>query len=176
MPEKGIHTVIDTFARLGGERGRLHLTILGDGPQDYVMQLRAQVRTNGLQEIVSFQAPVSRHEMPRVLEQHDVLLLPSEYAEPIARSMQEAMAMGLLVIGTTTGGSGELLAHEQTGLVFDAGDAASLARQLVRVIEDPMLSARLAIAGQTRVREAFRIDQTISKVDAYLQGVVERRA
>ena len=30
--------------------------------------------------------------------------------------MQEAMAMGLLVIGTTTGGTGELLVHERTGL------------------------------------------------------------
>lgn len=174
VPDKGIHTVIDAFAVLGEQASQLHLTILGDGPRSYLEELKAKVQASGLQGNVFFQPPILRSEMPHMLEQYQVLLLPSEYAEPIARSMQEAMAMGLLVIGTTTGGSGELLAHEQTGLVFDAGDAHSLAEQIKRVIDEPDLAARLAIAGQIRVREAFRIDQTVGKIEAYLQTVLSQ--
>ncbi len=175
VPEKGIHTVIDAFAQLRDRSDLFRLTILGDGPQQYVAELRAKVQAGDLQDMVRFQPPVPRHEMPQILDQYDVLLLPSEYAEPIARSMQEAMAMGLLAIGTTTGGSGELLVHEETGLAFAAGDPASLAQQLVRVVEEPALAARLAAAGQARVRGEFRIDQTIGKIETYLQGVVEAR-
>lgn len=176
VPEKGIHTVIDGFAQLAIRDDTFRLVILGDGPPDYVAQLRDKVQALGLGNVVCFQPPVPRCDMPRILDHHDVLLLPSEYAEPIARSIQEAMAMGLLVIGTTTGGSGELLVHEQTGLVFEAGDAHSLATQIKRFIEEPTLAAQLAAAGQIRVREAFRIDQTISKIEAYLQTVLEQSA
>lgn len=175
-PEKGIHTVIEAFVLLPEPiRQRCRLTVLGDGPADYVAALQSRVREEGLADIVKFQPPIPRSEMPDVLRRHHVLLLPSEYAEPIARSMQEAMAIGLLVIGTTTGGSGELLEHERTGLVFDAGDPQSLARQLERAIGDPALAARLAAAGRARVRESFSIEQTIGKIEAYLSERVRDR-
>lgn len=172
VPEKGIHTVIDAFAQLRDLANAFRLTILGDGPPAYMTELQARVQAIGLEDLVRFQPPIPRQEMPRILDQHDVLLLPSEYAEPIARSMQEGMAMGLLVIGTTLGGSGELLVHEETGLTFDACDPASLARQLRRTVEEPVLTARLAAAGQARVHAAFRIDQTISGIEEYLRNVV----
>lgn len=175
VPDKGIHTVIDAFALLKGQTASLSLTVLGDGPESYVHELRAKVQANGLQNLITFQAPVPRDEMPRILDSYDILLLPSEYAEPIARSMQEAMAMGLLVIGTTTGGSGELLVHEETGLVFEAGDAQSLAGQLRRVIADAGLATQLAESGQARVRECFSIDHTIDKIETYLADLVQGR-
>lgn len=173
MPEKGVHTVIEAFTALPGSiRRQCRLTVLGDGPPDYVAALQTRVLAQGLGDVVTFQPPVSRSEMPATLRQYDILLLPSEYAEPIARSMQEAMAVGLLVIGTTTGGSGELLVHEQTGLVFEAGNAPSLAEQLGRAISDPTLASHVAAEGQARVCAAFSIDQTINKTERYLQGLL----
>ena len=106
--------------------------------------------------------------MPEILAKHDVLILPSEYGEPIARSMQEAMAMGLLVIGTTTGGSGELLRDEHNGLVFPPADAQSLATQVARAITTSGLRASLAWQGQQDVRAHFDIRMTAEKVEDYL--------
>jgi glycosyltransferase involved in cell wall biosynthesis len=129
VPDKGVHTVMDAFGLLGQReetRGRVSLTILGDGPGDYMHYLRQRVTTLGIQDLVDFMAPVQREQMPEILSRYNVLIMPSEYGEPIARSMQEGMAMGLLVIGTITGGSGELLQHEHNGLVFPAADAKSL--------------------------------------------------
>jgi glycosyltransferase involved in cell wall biosynthesis len=175
--EKGIHTVIDAFAELSrqlGESPDISLTVLGSGPAGYTSLLRSKVQDYRLQNIVSFKSPVPRSEMPAKLAAYDVLILPSEYEEPIARSMQEAMAMGLLVIGTTTGGSGELLVHEQTGLVFEAGNAQSLTHQLKRALVDPDLVVRLAQAGRTRVEMEFNIDHTVGRIDAYLISLVEK--
>jgi glycosyltransferase involved in cell wall biosynthesis len=175
VPDKGIHTVIDAFALLREHDDRFTLTVLGDGPQAYIDELRLKVEGSGLRDVVTFHPPIPRSQMPEQLSRHNVLLLPSEYAEPIARSMQEAMAMGLLVIGTITGGSGELLVHEQTGLVFRAGDPQSLASKLARVATEPELAARLAHVGQQTVCESFTIGLTVERIEQYLRRVCENQ-
>ena len=101
-----------------------------------------------------------------------VFLLTSEYDEPLARSIQEAMAMGLLVIGTTTGGSGELLVHEKTGLVFEPGDSQSLANQILRAIQSPLEMRQIKNAGQQAVIDNFDINHTINQIDQYLTSLV----
>ena len=171
VPDKGVHTVIDAFGILGQReetRGQASLTILGDGPADYMQYLRQRVATLGIEDLVEFMAPVQREQMPEILSRHAVLIVPSEYGEPIARSMQEGMAMGLLVIGTTTGGSGELLQHEHNGLVFPAADAQSLATQIARASSTPGLGARLARQGQEDVRANFDIQLTVERIEKYL--------
>ena len=171
VPEKGIHTVIEAVGHLDQQeetKGQASLTILGDGPGDYMNHLRQRVAVLGIEDVVHFVAPVQRTQMPEILAKHDVLILPSEYAEPIARSMQEAMAMGLLVIGTTTGGSGELLRHERNGLAFPPADDQSLAAQLGLAITTPDLRAKLAWQGQQDVRAHFDIRMTVEKIEDYL--------
>jgi glycogen synthase len=177
VPDKGIHTVVDAFGLLGQReetRGQVFLTILGDGPADYMNCLRQRVAALGIQDFVDFVAPVQRTQMPQVLAKHDVLILPSKYDEPIARSMQEAMAMGLLVIGTTTGGSGELLRDEQNGLVFPPTDVQSLATQIARAMATPGLRARVAWQGQQDVRAHFDIRMTVEKIEDYLMEQCSR--
>ncbi|NIV37748.1 MAG: glycosyltransferase, partial [Anaerolineae bacterium] len=105
VPEKGLHTAIEAWGLLR-EREELNgtkLTILGDGPAGYMAQLRERVAHLQLHDSVKFSPPIPREQIPEALSSYDLLILPSEYAEPLARAMQEAMAMGLLVIGTTTG-------------------------------------------------------------------------
>jgi glycosyltransferase involved in cell wall biosynthesis len=111
--------------------------------------------------------------MPDVLSRHDGLILASEYDEPLARAIQEAMAMELLVLGTTTGGSGELLVNECTGLVFKAGDPRSLAAQLTRAVQDPDLVIRLRKAGRKEIEENFSIQKTILQVEEYLHACLD---
>ena len=171
VPDKGIHTVIDAFGLLGQRdetRGQVSLTILGDGPADYMAYLYQRVAALGIKDLIHFVAPVQRAQMPEILAKHDALILPSEYGEPIARSMQEAMAMGLLVIGTLTGGSGELLRDEENGLVFAPADAQALATQVARASAMPGLRARLAQQGQQDVRAQFDIRMTVEKIEDYL--------
>jgi colanic acid/amylovoran biosynthesis glycosyltransferase len=161
IPDKGVRTVVEAFALLAQkpEAERLSLTILGDGPGDYLDSLKRVVLEHGMEEVIRFQAAIPRHSMPEALARHAALILASEYDEPLARSIQEAMAMQLVVIGTTTGGSGELLVDERTGLVFQAGDAKSLAHQLAKAAQDPELVQRLSLAGRRAVEEQFDIQK-----------------
>ena len=174
-PEKGVHTVVQALGLLKQHQDSppATLTILGDGPAAYGASLRGAVSAQGLDAIVQFCPGVPRAQMPTILEEHDALILASEYAEPLARAAQEAMAMGLLVIGTTTGGTGELLQHERTGLAFQAGNAASLAQQIERAATAPDLARRLGRAGRDAVRERFDIRRTVLETESFLQHLVD---
>lgn len=172
--EKGVHTVVEAFLLLkeNGNARDFFLTILGEGESDYCRALSDRVAEVGLDQMIEFKSPVPREEMPAVLADHDILILPSEYAEPLARAGQEAMGMGLLVIGTTTGGSGELLLHEETGLVFEAGCPESLAVQLSRVLSEPQLLEKVVTNGHRRVVEYFNLSRMMAEIEAYLLNLL----
>lgn len=173
--DKGVHTLIRAMAMLPKSyMARFSVDIMGSGDLQYIEQLRQQVRELCLEETISFLSPVSRSVVPSIMAAHDVLVFPSEWDEPFARTVLEAMAAGLAVVGTTTGGTGEVLKEGETGLTFPVGDAQALAHQLQRLIDEPGLCQRLARQGQRTVQERFTFQRMVDEIDAYLTGAVER--
>jgi len=169
---KGVHTAIEAMARLVNKRriNQITLALVGSGHPDYEAFLRDLVERERLHDFVTFHEPVSKDKMPAILQQFDVLIFPSIYEEPLARITQEAMASGLVVVGTTTGGTQEILRDGETGLTFAPEDADGLAEQVTRLIIDPDLSCRLAQAGGQTVLENFTLDKMVKEIEAYLVG------
>ena len=114
--------------------------------------------------------------MSTILQQFDVLIFPSIYEEPLARITQEAMASGLVVVGTTTGGTKEFLRDEGTGLTFTPEDADGLAEQVTRLSLDPDLCNRLAQAGRQAVLENFTLDKMVKEIEVYLKDCLVRNS
>jgi glycosyltransferase involved in cell wall biosynthesis len=92
----------------------------------------------------------------------------------MARTVMEAMAAGVLVIGSEVGGQPELLADGSNGLAFRAGDADALADRIARVLEDPSLRQRLAWAGRETVLERFTLERMVMEMEASFQERVAR--
>lgn len=172
--KKGVHHILEALTMLSEEQQKrvTQLAIVGDGEPAYCSQLFQTTKRFGLSSLVRFEPPVPRSQMPALLDRFDVLILPSSL-EALSRMMQEAMAMGLLIISTNTGGSGELLAHEGTGLVFEPGEPESLAAQLSYALNKPDLAARLAEAGRQTVIENFDIRRTVEQIETYLLDLVD---
>lgn len=172
VPEKGIHTVLEALSQLNNSPSlpEIRLSVIGDGLKDYKDHLEQIVRNNGLASIVRFKPKVDRSQIPQVLAQYNVLILPSEYDEPLARAMQEAMAMGLLVIGTTTGGSGELLIHENTGLVFEAGNASHLVSIFRYAAEHPEEILEFSLRGQEKITTHFNLSRMLVELETYFEN------
>jgi glycosyltransferase involved in cell wall biosynthesis len=75
-------------------------------------------------------------------------------------------------VASRVGGNLEAVVHGQTGLLFDSGDAADLARQLEVLIRDPDLRARMASAGVEVVRTRFSHAAAIRCMQqAYLEAL-----
>jgi glycosyltransferase involved in cell wall biosynthesis len=169
--EKGLHTVIDALALLRdeGNAGRARLTVAGPAQEaDYLASVSRRIAECGLQADVRLLGPVSPEAMPALYREHDVFLLPSIWEEPFSIGLLEAMASGLAVVGTTTGGSGEVLTHEANGLTFPPGDARELARQLRRAF-DPEARRRIGCEARKRVERGFSTGRMMERVEEFLR-------
>jgi glycosyltransferase involved in cell wall biosynthesis len=69
--------------------------------------------------------------------------VPSRWPENSPNVILEAQAIGIPVIASNLGGIPEMVAHDRNGLLFAADDAADLARQLQRLVDEPDLLPRL---------------------------------
>lgn len=78
-----------------------------------------------------------------VLQDVDVVVLPSRWYENSPNIILEAHAAGVPAVATNLGGMAELVVHERDGLLFDLGSASDLARQLARLLDEPDLLAQL---------------------------------
>jgi glycosyltransferase involved in cell wall biosynthesis len=166
---KGVHTAIESLSKLPrATLARVRLTILGSGHPDYEEQLRTSVTAAGLDRHVTFEAPVARAALPGFLAKHHVLLLPSIWEEPLALIMQEGLANGMVVVGSATGGTTEIIRDGENGLLFAAEDANRLAAHLQRLAADPALCATLARNGQDTARALFGLGRMVDDVEAYL--------
>ena len=118
-----------------------------------------------------FEPRVSRDKMPDLLRQFDALVFPSIWEEPLARMTQEAMATEMIVFGTATGGTGEILIDGKTGLVFEPNDARSLADQIRHLMNRPELRTRLGAAARQMVVEKCEINRMIDEIESELSAL-----
>jgi glycosyltransferase involved in cell wall biosynthesis len=173
VPQKGVDTAIQALEKLVFDQGvrSIRLSVAGSGSVDYQSYLRGLVTEAGLDDYVSFLGHVRPEEMPRLLKQSDILLLPSIWEEPFSRMVLEGMISGLVVVATPRGGTIEILEDGENGLLFAPADPEDLARKITRLIEDPILRRKLANAGQQTVIQRFTMARMMDEIENYLQEV-----
>jgi len=91
----------------------------------------------------------------------DICVLAT-FTEGISNSILEYMAAGKPVIATKGGGTAELVLDNETGFLVNSSEPKELADKLETLINDRQLCMRLGLAGKSRVKEKFSIDQMIN--------------
>lgn len=169
--DKGIETAVQAVDTLVHEQAmdQVHLTIAGSGDAPYEKQLQALVAQLKLEPYVSFLGRLPFEQMPGLMQQNDILLVPSLWPEPFARVVLEGMLSGLVVVATPMGGTSEIIVDDHNGLLFAPGDTAELAQQVSRLAGDAPLRRRLAQAGQETVRERFTERRMLDQIEHALR-------
>lgn len=170
--EKGVHTAIEAIGHLMRENAfeNIHLTIVGDGEPGYVNHLRQLATREGVASFVTIVPAQPKEALPAFYHQSDIFLFTSIWAEPFGRVIVEAMASGVVVVGTSVGGASEILIEDVNALVFTPDDPSSLSRQLKRLIDSPELRERLAKAGRETAAKKYDIQRMTLEIDSYLQN------
>jgi glycosyltransferase involved in cell wall biosynthesis len=148
---------------------RTHLALVGDGPLEG--RVRAQVERLGLSERVTFAG--YRRDIPAVLAASDVLLLTSE-REGLNRSVLEAMASGLPVVGTDTRGIADAVGTE-AGWIVAKSDPRALAQAVDAAAADPDEVARRGAAARERACEEFELGSIVAAYDGLYGEVLAHR-
>lgn len=175
-PEKGVDTAIRALgslrSRAAGEEVRL--TIAGQGQADFVDGLRSLARDMGVEDRVRFTGRLDKDALVKLYASSDILLFPSIWEEPFGRVLVEAMAAGVAVVGTATGGAAEILQHERNALVHQANDARALADAIEALIADGDLRRRLALAGREEASSRWNLDVTVIEIENVLRAIAKR--
>jgi glycosyltransferase involved in cell wall biosynthesis len=151
------------------ERGILiHVDFVGSGPRQ--RDLEARVRNLEAEDQIRFRGQVSHVELLSNISdgRWKALVLPSIATkggeqEGIPIALVEAMAYGVPVIATSTGGIPELL-DGGAGLMIPQKDAEALANAIEEVISNPELRASLRKTGRKRIEEQYSIDEVVRRL------------
>lgn len=164
--EKGHAYLIDALAGLDG----VQLLVVGDGPERAALEARA--RALGLDRRVCFLGV--REDALSILALADACALPSLY-EGFGIVVLEAMALGVPVVASRTGGLPEVIRDGETGLLVPPADPRALAAALRSVLFDPDLARRVAHRAREAVHFSYDLPRMIDRVESLYDRVLAER-
>jgi len=136
------------------------LVLVGDGPDRDVAE--QEVDRLGLRADVRFPGKVDR--VADLMRGSDLFLLPSQM-ESFGLSGLEAMACGVPVLATRTGGLPEVVVEGETGYLLPVGAVEEFADRALAVLGDAALHARLRAAAAARAQE-FSAERVVPRYEA----------
>jgi glycosyltransferase involved in cell wall biosynthesis len=169
-PEKSLKVLQEAFAKIlplipGGR-----LLIVGNGPE--LERLQTNSLRLGIQDASIFLPAVA--SVAPLLQAMDVFVSSSR-SEAFSNSILEAMACGCCVVGSRVGGTPELIADGERGLLFSVGNANELAERLLQVIEDPALRKRLGTAATQFATQKLNIQIAVARTMEIYQTILTRK-
>jgi len=172
VPIKNMALLIDALAQMALADPRLHLLMVGEGPE--LQSLKEQAARLGVARAVTFAGYVPQSEMAPYYRTTDLFALGSDF-DNSPNVVLEAMACGLPVVATAVGGVAEYVASGRGGDLVPRGDATAMAG----VIGDWMSSAeRRRAAGafnRQRVVQEFSWRASASRLlDVYRAVLADR--
>ena len=128
-PRKSPFTIIEAASLNMNESSKMKITMVGDGVER--KRIKSAMETKGLENIALL-GTRSNSEIPSILLQQDILILPSLY-DGWGAVVNEALNCGCYVICSDHCGAKDLfIGHLRLGKVFKAKDY----RQLAAIMED----------------------------------------
>lgn len=151
---KRVDTLIRAVSAAINGGADLKLTLIGDGPERASLEKLA----GRLLDRDSFviRDSVSASEIPSIMSENDVYVLPSSAYEGWGAVVNEAMSCGCAVVASkATGAGAAIIKHGINGFLFSPGDSQGLSAQLVSLASDDALRRRLGIEAIRSMSEVW---------------------
>ena len=156
---KRVRDVVRIFAKVQAAIPSV-LVMVGDGPERPAAEDEA--RSLGVGNSVYFLGKIET--VAPLLASADVFLLPTS-SESFGLSALEAIASGVPVVGTDSGGLPEVVTNGVTGLLYPVGDIDSMAAGVLSIVTDPRRQADMGAAGEDDARKRFALDTVVSQYE-----------
>ena len=170
LPEEAI--VIGTVGHLVDHKGHIYLVraapyvlerfpnalfiIVGEGEERSALE--AEIQRLNLKE--RFILPGYRTDIGAFLKLFDIFALPS-HLEGLCTSLLDAMAVGVPIVATDTGGVPDVISDHSNGLLAKPRNPRNLARKIIRLLENTHLQNQFVAEGKKIVQERFSADRMV---------------
>ena len=177
-PWKGQDTVVRALPDVLKNVPQAHLLIVGEarfvGPpgrydsRAYLAELEGLVDALGVAHAVTFCG--HRDDVPTIMRALDLLLVPS-WAEPLGRSMLEAMVLETPVLATNRGGPAELIIDGESGYLAPPCDPRTWARLIIELLQSPTRRASAAEHARVVVHERLDLGRYVTEMTSLYDQV-----
>ena len=157
---KGVSKLLAATAAIAAAGDDATLVVAGDGAERPRLEAAAQAARRD----VRFLGWQPRAAVLGWMRHAALLVFPSHWPEPFGRVLVEAGAVGCAAAALKTGGVGDIVIHDQTGLL--AQDDDELGRHVARLWNDAPLRARLGASARRRVERTFDTPVIVAQVEA----------
>ena len=154
---KGLSNLLEALAQLPPD---VRLWIASDGPQTAELKIRF-----GSDSRIEWLGRISDSEKISRMSRASVFCAPSLHGESFGVVLLEAMAAGTPVVASNLDGYRNVATDDETALLVETGNVASLASALARVLVDPLLATRLTANGREHAQR-FSMD---ALADRYIE-------
>jgi glycosyltransferase involved in cell wall biosynthesis len=164
---KGVFDLLPAFRRIADRFPGVGLLMVGDGADRGAIEaLAAEL---GLRERVRFTGMVLNRDLPPYLRGAALMASPSitvrGWEEQIGMTNIQAMACGTPVVSTRSGAIPEFVVEDETALLVDEGDQASLGEAMARLLGDAALAGAMGCAGRAFAVEQYDARRNVRRVE-----------
>jgi glycogen(starch) synthase len=150
-PEKGLGVLLQAAAQLQRNLHEFEVLLVGDGPERQNLELNIQKL--GLKSCVRVTGFLRGGQLLSLLEDVQVVVMPSICEETAGLSAMEHMMRGRVVIASAIGGLGEVV--DSTGILVPPGDPEALAAAMQDILADPERIAAIGKKARARALSTF---------------------
>ncbi len=158
VEKKGLRYLIDALPMILKRHPQASLQIAGDGPEKEA--LARQVAELRINERVEFLGPMKKESLPQLYRRSDVVIFPSVIAEGGDREgfglvLVEALGCECATVATDLPAMRDIIIDGRTGLVVPQKNVQKLAKKVICLLDDPVLSRSLGKEGRRFVLERY---------------------
>jgi len=168
---KAYDVFIDAAADVASRNERVKFVVAGEGDDVLSNKLMYQVKNLGLDDRFIFLDHVA--DVERLYNNLDVFV-SSSISEGFSLSCVEAMACGVPVVATRSGGPEEIVADGDSGRLVPAGESTALASTILEVLADSDQRRRYAREGEEVVKRRFGQNKMIRSYESLYESLLLR--
>jgi len=173
---KGVEILIRAMAVVIRKKPQAILSIVGDGPERYKLEYLA--KDLGISQNVQFLGRVSDSALEELYSEASVFVLPSRehmgmVMEGLGMVLLEAMARGVPVIGSATGGITDIIKDGENGFLVPPENTEILAEKILLLTSDEALIRHFRERGRKSVETGFSWDEVSKQFSEVYTKVLE---
>ena len=161
---KGCHLLIDALKKIILP---YEANFYGDGILRDYLTIEAQKHKLN----VKIHGKVKYEDVPKIMQQHDIVVIPSLVGEAFCRVALEALAAGKSVIASNVGGVVDIVENKKTGYLFEPGDISDLQKKLVHAIDNKHVQDEI----RDIIKKKFSAKRVIQNVNNTYKLTMKRK-
>lgn len=178
VKKKGVFELIRAFSDVLQTLPNVKLWMVGRDHCDpesgmSTLSLLKQVTPSDVLQHVQFKGPVDHQNLPEILAKAQVCVFPS-HMEAQGIVIIEAMSMEKAIVASSTGPIPEMITDNETGLLCDPFDPASISKALITVLRDNELRKKLAYNARQKALQEFSQNILVQRNEVFYYDIINK--